>query len=161
MSGSVHKLPIQVVATKVVALLPLSLSRLRTPSSSKPSLCLASLLSPCTTSMFQVSQSSRTRFAHFSKAALTRKWLTCLLAFSFNSGRAEPLRLALHIANTPFEDRRITKEEFRQLKQEGKLRYGTVPILEVRSNHACFVKSLRNLSLSACKLIRLKRRDTE
>jgi hypothetical protein len=52
---------------------------------------------------------------------------------SFHAGRAEPLHLALHIANTPLEGRRITKEEFQQLKKDGKLPYRTVPILEVRS----------------------------
>jgi hypothetical protein len=101
--------------------------------------CPALLLSPCTTSIFQVSTFRPWKkeavslfvsiFACTSTAAKLRR--TLLTVHSSHAGRAEPLRLALHIANTPFEDRRITKEEFQQLKKDGKLPYGTVPILQV------------------------------
>jgi hypothetical protein len=68
-------------------------------------------------------------YTRTSRAAVLKR--TLLAVHPVHAGRAEPLRLALHIANTPFEDRRITKEEFQQLKKDGKLPYGTVPILEV------------------------------
>ncbi len=51
--------------------------------------------------------------------------------FDFPFWRAETARLALHLARIPFEDRRPTREEFRELKASGELPYGQLPILEV------------------------------
>jgi hypothetical protein len=48
-------------------------------------------------------------------------------------GRAEYLRLALSITGTPFRDHRLSEDEFVQMKKDGKLPYGVVPILEVCS----------------------------
>jgi len=51
--------------------------------------------------------------------------------FDFPFWRAETARLALHLAQIPFEDRRPTREQFRELKASGELPYGQLPILEV------------------------------
>lgn len=44
-------------------------------------------------------------------------------------GRVEPTRLALHIADIPFEDKRITHSEWPALKPKTKL--GQLPIMHV------------------------------
>lgn len=46
-------------------------------------------------------------------------------------GRAEPVRIALHLAGLPFEDRRLKFPEFMALKQQGALPLGSLPVLEV------------------------------
>jgi glutathione S-transferase len=46
-------------------------------------------------------------------------------------GRAEPVRMALHMAGVPFEDHRIKFPEFMALKQSGAFPLGSVPVLEV------------------------------
>lgn len=43
----------------------------------------------------------------------------------------EPIRLALTIAGIPFEDRRVDYEKVYQLRKEGILPYGQVPMLEI------------------------------
>lgn len=51
-----------------------------------------------------------------------------LLYFKFK-GRAEPVRLALHIAGLPFEDCRLSSEEFVAIQDT--LPFGQLPVLEV------------------------------
>lgn len=46
-------------------------------------------------------------------------------------GRAEPIRIALHIAGLSFEDHRVKFPEFMELKQSGALPLGALPVLEV------------------------------
>lgn len=46
-------------------------------------------------------------------------------------GRAEPIRVALHIAGLPFEDRRLGFKDFMAMKQAGEFPLGSVPVLEV------------------------------
>ena len=46
-------------------------------------------------------------------------------------GRAEPIRIALHIAGRAFEDRRLKFAEFGALKAQGALPLGSVPVLDV------------------------------
>jgi glutathione S-transferase len=48
--------------------------------------------------------------------------------------RAEVSRLALFIANIPFEDQRISREEFSAMKLSGELPFGQMPVLEVDGN---------------------------
>ena len=45
--------------------------------------------------------------------------------------RAETSRIALHLGGIPFEDERMSHDQFRDLKASGKLPYGQLPILEV------------------------------
>eukprot|EP00931_Biecheleriopsis_adriatica_P012804 TRINITY_DN114055_c0_g1_i1.p1 TRINITY_DN114055_c0_g1~~TRINITY_DN114055_c0_g1_i1.p1 ORF type:complete len:239 (-),score=57.83 TRINITY_DN114055_c0_g1_i1:64-780(-) len=55
-----------------------------------------------------------------------------LRLFYFNvTAKGEPIRLALSHAGLEFEDVRMTFEEFRKMKEEGKLGFGQVPALEV------------------------------
>lgn len=51
------------------------------------------------------------------------------LTYFDSPGRAEPLRIALHIAGIPFEDRRVKFPEFAALKAT--LPLGSLPVLEV------------------------------
>jgi glutathione S-transferase len=53
------------------------------------------------------------------------------LTYFDSPGRAEPLRVALSLANIPFEDRRLKFPEFMSLKQQGAFPLGSVPVLEV------------------------------
>jgi glutathione S-transferase len=53
------------------------------------------------------------------------------LTYFDSPGRAEPLRVALSLANIPFEDRRLKFPEFMALKQQGAFPLGSVPVLEV------------------------------
>ena len=46
-------------------------------------------------------------------------------------GRGEPLRMILSYSKTPYEDIRLTHEEFQKMKAEGKFTYGQVPALEM------------------------------
>jgi prostaglandin-H2 D-isomerase / glutathione transferase len=46
-------------------------------------------------------------------------------------GRAEPLRVALHIAGLAFEDERLGYPQFGERKAQGSLPLGSVPVLEV------------------------------
>ena len=46
-------------------------------------------------------------------------------------GRAEAMRMALHRYGVQFEDVRMTREQFGEMKASGKLEYGQVPALEL------------------------------
>lgn len=54
---------------------------------------------------------------------------TLVLTYFDLHGRAEPTRLALWIAGLNFEDKRLSREEFRAIKPD--FPFGTVPVLEV------------------------------
>ena len=54
-----------------------------------------------------------------------------LVYFNFPFWRAEASRIALHLAEIPFEDVRPTREEFIKMKQSGELPYGQLPVLEI------------------------------
>lgn len=54
-----------------------------------------------------------------------------LVYFDFPFWRAEASRIALHLAEIPFEDVRPDRESFRALKASGVLPYGQLPVLEV------------------------------
>ena len=45
-------------------------------------------------------------------------------------GRGEPIRMLLHHAKVEFEDKRVTNEEFAQLREDGTLPSGQVPLWE-------------------------------
>ena len=45
-------------------------------------------------------------------------------------GRAEPLRMALSYAKVDYEDIRVNKEEMTKMKEEGKLEFGQLPVIE-------------------------------
>lgn len=47
------------------------------------------------------------------------------------AGRAEPIRVALHMAGQAYEDRRLKFPEFAALKEQGAFPLGSLPILEV------------------------------
>lgn len=47
------------------------------------------------------------------------------------TGRAEPIRLAFHLGGVPFEDCRVSKEEFAAMRDRGELLYGQLPIMFV------------------------------
>jgi hypothetical protein len=72
-------------------------------------------------------------------AFLLRRRLCCLLSRRASvtltyfdiSGLGEPIRLALSVAQMPFEDKRLERDEFLALKP--KLRFGQVPCLQVGS----------------------------
>lgn len=49
--------------------------------------------------------------------------------FDVDGGRAEPIRIALHAAGIPFEDRRLSFQEFGE--QRGKLRFTCVPTVDI------------------------------
>jgi len=51
------------------------------------------------------------------------------LTYFPGGGRAEAIRLAFFVADIPFEDERITNEQFS--KRKGLLPFGQLPILEV------------------------------
>lgn len=53
------------------------------------------------------------------------------LTYFDGPGRAEPLRIALTIANIPFEDHRIKFPEFAALREQGAFPLGSVPVLSV------------------------------
>jgi glutathione S-transferase len=52
-----------------------------------------------------------------------------LTYFDVDGGRAEPLRIALHAAGIPFEDHRLSFQEFGETRE--KLRFTCVPVLEI------------------------------
>lgn len=58
--------------------------------------------------------------------------------FDFAGGRGEEVRLALTIAGLPFDDNRIDRQAFRQLKPD--LPFGSLPILEV-DGHGVFAQT--------------------
>jgi glutathione S-transferase len=62
-----------------------------------------------------------------------------LTYFNFPFWRAETARLALHLGGIPFEDRRPTREQFKQMKESGELPYGQLPLLEV--DGACIAQT--------------------
>lgn len=47
------------------------------------------------------------------------------------AGRAEPSRVALYVGGIDFEDERIPFPEFGKMKQEGKLPFGSFPLLTI------------------------------
>ena len=52
--------------------------------------------------------------------------------YYFNlKGRAESIRATLSIAKVPFEDVRLSHEEFTKLKEAGKFEFGQMPALEL------------------------------
>ncbi len=52
-----------------------------------------------------------------------------LTYFDFDGGRAEPIRIAFHVAGIEFEDQRISFPEFGKLR--GDMRFNAVPVLEI------------------------------
>ena len=56
---------------------------------------------------------------------------TLKLTYFDAPGRAEPIRIALHLAGLPYEDHRVKFPEFMELKQSGAFPLGSVPVLEV------------------------------
>ena len=44
-------------------------------------------------------------------------------------GRAEPIRMLLTHAQVDFEDERVSFEAFQQMKAEGQLEFGQLPVL--------------------------------
>lgn len=53
-----------------------------------------------------------------------------LLYFPFG-GRAAAIRDAFRIGGVAFEDKHLGREEFRRLKSEGELPYGSLPVLDI------------------------------
>lgn len=56
---------------------------------------------------------------------------TFRLTYFDAAGRAEPIRLAFHIAGCSFEDHRVKFPEFMALKEQGAFPLGAVPVLEI------------------------------
>jgi prostaglandin-H2 D-isomerase / glutathione transferase len=54
-----------------------------------------------------------------------------LYYFDFPFWRAETSRLALHLGGIPFEDVRLGRDAFREMKSAGRFPFGQVPVLEV------------------------------
>ena len=54
-----------------------------------------------------------------------------LLYFDFPFWRAEVSRIALYLGDVPFEDVRVSREAFREMKASGELPYGQLPVLDV------------------------------
>ncbi len=52
-----------------------------------------------------------------------------LTYFDFDGGRAEPIRIAFHIAGIEFEDHRISFQEFGEIRSN--IRFHAVPVLEM------------------------------
>lgn len=52
-----------------------------------------------------------------------------LTYFDVDGGRAEPVRIAFHIAGIPFEDKRISYQEFGEIFPT--MRFHSVPVLEI------------------------------
>ncbi len=52
-----------------------------------------------------------------------------LTYFDIDGGRAEPIRIAFHVAGIDFEDNRITFEEFSKIRSN--MRFTCVPVLEI------------------------------
>jgi glutathione S-transferase len=52
-----------------------------------------------------------------------------LTYFDIDGGRAEPVRIALHAAGIPFDDRRLNFQEFGETRES--FRFNCVPILEI------------------------------
>lgn len=56
---------------------------------------------------------------------------TLRLTYFDGPGRAEPVRIALFLADLPFEDRRLKGPEFAARREKGEFPLGSVPVLEV------------------------------
>lgn len=54
---------------------------------------------------------------------------TLKVIYSDFKGRAEPIRLALHLGKIPFEDQRISHQEWQDLKPQTP--FGQMPVLEI------------------------------
>ncbi|MCP4299481.1 MAG: glutathione S-transferase [Gammaproteobacteria bacterium] len=52
-----------------------------------------------------------------------------LTYFDFDGGRAEPIRIAFHVAGIDFEDNRLSFPEFSEMRQG--TRFNSVPVLEI------------------------------
>lgn len=59
--------------------------------------------------------------------------------------RAEPIRMLLKHAKLPFEDIRLSHDDFRKIRAEGKLEFKSVPMLEMEGKS--FVQSQAILKL--------------
>ena len=70
------------------------------------------------------------------KAVITPKFPIKLYYFNAMA-RAEPLRMMLNYTGLVWEDVRCTGEEFAKLKSEGKLDFGTAPMLEIDDKRLC------------------------
>ena len=55
-----------------------------------------------------------------------------LTYFDFDGGRGEPVRIALHAAGIPFEDERLSFEDFGKMRHG--LRFNSLPVLEIDGN---------------------------
>ena len=55
------------------------------------------------------------------------------------AGRAGAIRDALRIGRIPFEDKHVGREEFRRLKAERELPFGSLPVLDVGGETPCRV----------------------
>jgi len=53
------------------------------------------------------------------------------LVYFHLAGRAEPIRWTLTLGDVPFEDQRISREEFKRLADQAEFAYSTVPVLYV------------------------------
>ncbi len=53
------------------------------------------------------------------------------LTYFDSPGRAEPVRLALRLGGLPFTDRRLSFQQFGELRASGALPLGSVPLLEI------------------------------
>lgn len=62
---------------------------------------------------------------------MMRRMPKLILTYFDAPGRAEPIRLALHMASVPFEDRRLSFPAFSKEKAQGSFPLGSVPVLEV------------------------------
>lgn len=65
-----------------------------------------------------------------------------LIYFDFK-GRAEAVRLALHVGGVEFEDKRLSREEWGQLKPNTK--FGQVPVIHV-DGEVCGFHSFRSVA---------------
>jgi glutathione S-transferase len=52
-----------------------------------------------------------------------------LTYFDFDGGRAEPIRIAFHVAGIEFEDNRLSFAEFSEMRQS--TRFNSVPVLDI------------------------------
>ncbi len=53
------------------------------------------------------------------------------------AGRAGAIRDALRIGGIPFEDKHVGRDEFRRMKAEGELPFGSLPVLDLGGDAPC------------------------
>jgi len=51
--------------------------------------------------------------------------------------RAEPIRLAFHIGGIPFEDEKVSFQDFREMKERGDFLFNQLPVLYVNGEQYC------------------------